>query len=73
VPAGFEHIHASYPVDLHVSYDVPHDWIDGTSLSLTVNNILDQKPPFYDNLTGYDPNNASPLGRLAELSIRKKF
>ena len=73
VPAGFQHVHASYPVDLHVSYDVPHDWIDGTSVSLTVNNILDQKPPFYDALTGYDPNNASPLGRLAELSIRKKF
>ena len=73
VPAGFQHIHASYPLDVHVSYNLPNDWVEGTTLSLTVNNILDQKPPFYDSGLGYDPDNASPLGRIAQLAIRKKF
>ena len=52
---------------------MPNDWVEGTSLSLTINNLLDQKPPFYDSGLGYDPDNASPMGRLAEMSIRKKF
>ncbi len=72
----FQHIHASYPIDLHVGYTIPNDWsawTTGTSLSLTINNLLDQKPPFYNNGLGYDPDNASPVGRIVQLSIRKKF
>jgi iron complex outermembrane receptor protein len=73
---SFQHVHASYPLDLHLGYTVPQDWspyTTGMQVSLTVNNLLDQKPPFYDSGLGYDPNNASPVGRVTMMSIRKKF
>ncbi|HEY4077646.1 MAG TPA: TonB-dependent receptor [Rhizomicrobium sp.] len=74
--AGFQHIRAFTPIDLHLSYDLPTDWNSwtrGVNVAVTVNNIFDEKPPFYDSGVGYDPNNASPIGRVSMLSIRKKF
>ena len=72
----FQHVNASYPVDLHLGYTVPNDWspyTTGMTISVTVNNVFDQEPPFYDSGLGYDPNNASPVGRVSMVSIRKKF
>jgi iron complex outermembrane receptor protein len=72
----FQHVHASYPLDLHLSYAVPQDWspyTTGMQISVTVNNLLDQKPPFYNSGLGYDPDNASPVGRVSMVSVRKKF
>lgn len=45
----------------------------GLSLSLTVQNLFDTDPPFYDSplAIGYDPANADPLGRLVSLQLTK--
>ena len=45
----------------------------GLSLSLTVQNIFDSDPPFYDSplAIGYDPANADPLGRLMSVQVTK--
>lgn len=50
----------------------------GLSLHLSAINIFDQDPPstppFAGNLlTGFDPTNASPLGRFLAVEIRKAF
>lgn len=43
------------------------------SLSLTVQNLFDTDPPFYDSPlgVGYDPANADPLGRVVSLQLAK--
>ena len=47
-------------------------WRD-LSLSLTVQNVFDSDPPFYNSplAIGYDPANADPLGRLVSLQLTK--
>lgn len=47
----------------------------GTRLSLSVQNLFDEDPPFTNNPIGfgYDPANASPLGRFAVLELRQSW
>lgn len=54
-------------VDLHLEYSL----MGGTSLALNVQNLLDRDPPFVDNArgTGYDPTNATALGRFVSTSV----
>ncbi|PQA88319.1 TonB-dependent receptor [Hyphococcus luteus] len=67
--------------DLSLSYRVANKqagWLDNTAFNLTILNILDQSPPetptyLQYRLTGYDPANASPLGRFVAFDIRKSF
>jgi iron complex outermembrane receptor protein len=59
-------------VDLHFGYDASA-LVSGLSLSLDVQNALDKDPPFVNIAGGYDPQSASPLGRLVALSLRKSW
>jgi iron complex outermembrane receptor protein len=59
-------------VDLHLGYDMSAI-VEGLSLSLDAQNLLDEDPPFVNISGGYDPQSASPLGRLIALSIRKAW
>lgn len=47
----------------------------GLELALSAQNLLDQDPPFYDNPQGFgfDPANASPLGRVVSLQLIKRW
>ncbi|MCI4591755.1 TonB-dependent receptor [Sphingobium sp. BYY-5] len=65
-------------VDMHVGWTLPltgvlHD----TQLTLDVSNLFDKDPPyFYDagnGRYGYDSSVASPLGRVVQIGLRKKF
>lgn len=49
--------------------------MSGTSLSLSVQNLFDQDPPFVNRLPGqaYDAANADPLGRFLALQIIKSW
>lgn len=54
------------------------DWRDGFEIGLSVSNLFDRMPPrtpTYASFTllGFDPTNASPLGRFVALDIRKSF
>ncbi len=53
-------------------------WLSGSALSLSVTNLFDKMPPRTPPLTGFtitgfDPANASPLGRFVALELRKTF
>ena len=61
--------------DLHFGYTLMSDskiW-DGTSLALSVNNVTDERAPFVNIVGGFDPGQASALGRFTTLSISKSF
>ena len=65
-------------VDLHLSYN-----FGDTQLFLDGVNVLDEEPPQYNTfaiggnngvgVAGYDPINASPLGRVFTIGVRTRF
>ena len=66
-------------VDLNVSYetrsDSPEHWLDGLRVALSVQNALDQDPPFVNRNfgLGFDPTNASIFGRYVTIQVAKKW
>ncbi|MGH1557432.1 hypothetical protein ACRAWD_05520 [Caulobacter segnis] len=63
--------------DLQVQYVAPAKsgpW-KGLSLALSVQNLFDQDPPFYDSVAGvgYDPSNYDPMGRIVALQLTKTW
>lgn len=48
---------------------------NGLVVALSVQNLLDSSPPFYDapQGVGYDPANADPLGRFVSLQLTKRW
>lgn len=75
-------------VDLFTRYsfdDDPGSWLNGTSVSLSVNNLFDEDPPFVErgvidvdgpqlrSSIGYDPVNANPVGRFVTVGLVKRF
>jgi iron complex outermembrane receptor protein len=62
-------------VDLHVGYDFQSNnaIFEDLSLALDVQNLADEEPPFVNLSGGYDPQSASPMGRLVALSLRKSW
>jgi len=64
-------------VDLQLGYDL-EKIVPGTRLALSVSNLFDRKPPYVENAnifsaSGYDPDNASPVGRLVALQVVKTW
>ena len=49
--------------------------LQGLRAQVTVQNLLDTKPPFYDAVqgVGYDPANADPLGRVLAVQLTKRW
>jgi outer membrane receptor protein involved in Fe transport len=68
-------------VDVNIGYRVDggSGWLAHTQFNLGINNALDQRPPFVNqfDLTsgtlGYDPANASLLGRQVSLQVVKRW
>jgi outer membrane receptor protein involved in Fe transport len=48
---------------------------NGASIALSVQNLLDKDPPFYNNPSGYgyDPSNADLLGRFVSFQLNKSW
>jgi iron complex outermembrane receptor protein len=59
-------------IDLHIGYDLDA-LVSGLSLALDVQNAADEEPPFVNLSGGYDPQSASPIGRVFALSVRKTW
>ena len=55
--------------DLAYRMDLPMD----TTLSIAVQNILDEDPPFSRTELSYDPLTGNPLGRTVQINLRKRF
>lgn len=51
------------------------NWSQGLSLALSVQNLFNADPPFYDDPqgVGYDTANADPLGRFVSLQLTKRW
>ncbi len=67
-------------VDVNIGYRVGgQDWRANTQFNLGINNALDQRPPFVNQfdltsgILGYDPANASLLGRQVSLLVVKRW
>jgi iron complex outermembrane recepter protein len=68
-------------VDVNVGYRAEggRGWLANTQFNLGINNALDQRPPFvnqfsFDTSTfGYDPANASLIGRQVSLQVVKRW
>ncbi len=69
-------------VDFNIGYRINDrsGWLAKTQFSLGINNALDQPPPFvnqfvlpYSGIFGYDPTNASLLGRQVSLQAVKRW
>jgi outer membrane receptor protein involved in Fe transport len=58
-------------ITVDTSYRLQLD--DGLSLTASVANLLDRDPPPAQEEFGYDPWTANPLGRTAEIGVRKTF
>ena len=55
--------------DVTYRYDLPYD----STLYLSVDNVLDEAPPFVRLNLSYDPFTANPLGRTFKLGLRTRF
>lgn len=68
-------------VDLHLSYDTSYDFsnsfLEDTKISLNLQNLFNEDPPFVDLGFGLDVNfdgvNANALGRFISLNITKAW
>jgi len=73
-------------VDVNIGYRVEggSGWLSNTQVNLGINNALDQRPPFVNQFEmptgsldsgtlGYDPANASLLGRQVSLQVMKRW
>jgi iron complex outermembrane receptor protein len=70
-PAGFQHVGSLQTFDVNMGYTLPDEWLDGTTVSLNITNLLDTPPPFFDNAAGF--TNGSQIGRILAVSMTKKW
>jgi outer membrane receptor protein involved in Fe transport len=67
-------------LDARAAYEFPKDrgWLAGLAIALSAQNLFDRGPPkvqSFDPLfdLGFDPTNASPLGRLIAIEVVKRW
>jgi iron complex outermembrane receptor protein len=62
-------------VDLHLGYEFENaeGWLSRLAISLDATNVLDEDAPFVNIQGGFDPGQASVLGRFVSLSVGKTF
>ena len=63
-------------MDMNVGYNLPDGlfpFSGGTQLYVAVHDLFNQAPPPYNVAAGYDASDASPLGRLIQFGLRKKW
>jgi iron complex outermembrane receptor protein len=63
-------------IDLRMAYtveDTAVKWFEGISVSLDVQNLFDQDPPYVNIDGGWDPGHASAVGRLVSMTVAKRW
>lgn len=61
-------------VDLQASYEFRGDWMEGFQVIANARNLFDADPPFVQfGSLAYDPQSASPLGRMLSLQVMKEW
>ncbi len=70
--AGQSKVDAYTLVNLFARYELPGDgWMENTALTLNVDNVFDEDPPYFNSATGYA--NGATLGRVFSIGVRKAF
>lgn len=70
---------ADFSIAFEVGAIAGSRWAADSAITLSALNVFDRDPPFVTGPeavvlpTGYDPTNASPLGRFVSLELRKSF
>jgi iron complex outermembrane receptor protein len=70
---GGDGVKANYTFDLHAGFDFAAIHLGNETISLTVKNIFNRAPPFFNSIPGYDTYVASPLGRQITLGFTAKL
>jgi iron complex outermembrane receptor protein len=70
---GGDRVKSTTSYDLHLGYDIPGEFLGSKSIDLTINNLFDKDPPFYNASAGYDVFLGSPIGRNVTLNFKSKF
>jgi iron complex outermembrane receptor protein len=72
---GGQSVSSLATVDLFASYTLPSSgYLSGLQATLTVNNIADSKPPFFNNALGYDNfGSGNPIGRMVTVGLTKTW
>lgn len=62
-------------IDAQASWSPDHGPLEGLVVTLSVQNLFDADPPFYDapSGVGYDATNAEPLGRFTAIQLTKRW
>jgi iron complex outermembrane recepter protein len=71
-----DHVGSFTTVDLFFDYKLPQHWLRDVSITLNINNLFDQDPPFYNSCLGTTTcgfTNGSTLGRFIQLGVRTSF
>ena len=55
--------------DLTLTVNLPWD----TTVTGSIQNLLDKDPPFAQSFYNYDLTNGNPLGRVVKVGLRKRF
>ena len=76
---GGDPVGASTTFDIHVGYDFETGYTGSDNVSLTVRNILNTYPPFFNGTQGsngtfgFDSYASNPIGRVIELGVTAKL
>jgi iron complex outermembrane receptor protein len=60
-------------IDLNLGYDFTEGFLNGSAISLSVTNIFNKEPPFYNSSSGYFGLVHNPFGRTVNLTFRAKL
>lgn len=47
--------------------------MDGTRFSVSVKNLTDKEPPYFNTGAGFDALVANPIGRTVTMGVTKRF
>ena len=75
---GGDKVDAYATFDMHLAYDFDQGWLSGYQVYVTMSNIADRHPPFYNSqgqasITGTDDLVTNLIGRLTVAGFRAKF
>jgi iron complex outermembrane receptor protein len=81
VSSAYTDIDSYLTVDLALHYDFTDEGgslLNGLSFTVSAQNVFDKEPPLVVNSSNtasvrFDPSNASPLGRVVQFQVAKKF
>jgi iron complex outermembrane receptor protein len=70
---GGDGVKANATFDAHLGIDFSALHWGNETVSVSVRNLFNKRPPFYNSLLGYDTYVASPLGRQVTLGFTAKL